>query len=128
VSNLGRWCAIAALALGVLTLATWNAGADTSRAQAPLDGSQLFHTIGCAGCHAGPEPSTGVTPFPPLAEAPQWAADRRPGMTAEEYLAESIRTPGAFLSPEYSGSSTVMPQFQLTASEIDALVEYLLHR
>jgi hypothetical protein len=37
-----------------------------------------------------------------LSDAASWAADRRPGMSAEDDLAESVRTPGAFIFPRSS--------------------------
>ena len=72
-----------------------------------------------------------MTGFPSLADAPAWAGERRQGMTAEEYLRESIASPGAFISPAFrpgGGPTTGMPQLRLAADEIDALVEFLLHR
>jgi hypothetical protein len=50
-------------------------------------------------------------------------------MTAEDYLAESMANPAAFISPAFvggSGPSTAMPRLALSAAEIDALVGYLL--
>jgi hypothetical protein len=70
--------------------------------------------------------------FPSLAEAPSWAGERRPGLSAEDYLTESMAAPGVFISPEFSrgqsGPTTGMPQLRLTSEEIDALVVYLLDR
>ena len=132
MSRIGRWCAIGAVLMGAITLATWNIGADRSVADGAPEGRQLFHAKGCSGCHAGPESSPDLmTGFPSLADAPAWAGKRRQGMTAEEYLRESIASPGVFISPAFQpggGPTTGMPQLRLAAAEIDALVEFLLHR
>jgi mono/diheme cytochrome c family protein len=131
VSRVGRWCAIGAVVMGAITLAAWNLGADPSIADGVPEGRQLFHAKGCSGCHAGPESSPDFTiGFPSLAGAPAWAGSRRPGMTDEEYLRESIASPGACISPAFrpgGGPTTGMPQLRLTAAEIDALVGFLLH-
>ena len=49
-------------------------------------------------------------------------------MSAEDYVAQSIREPGAFISPAWVGGGPVteMPQLDLTETEIAAIVEYLL--
>lgn len=64
--------------------------------------------------------------------APDWASDRRTGLNAAEYLAESIVAPNASVSPEFrpgpAGPTNAMPQLRITADELDALVAYLLQR
>jgi hypothetical protein len=79
-------------------------------------------------CHDGPD-STASTGFPSLADADTWAGERRDGMSAEEYLAQSIREPWAFISPEFEpagGPTQAMPALGLREPEIDAIVAYLL--
>jgi mono/diheme cytochrome c family protein len=130
VSPLGRWCAIGAVVLAVLTVATWNRDGDEASADAPpVDGRQLFQAKGCAACHG--DPGTDVLNdggFPSLHAAAVWAGERRRGLTAAAYLAESMRRPEAFISPAWKGGgpTTAMPRLNLTDAEIDALVEYLL--
>ncbi len=68
---------------------------------------------------------------PSLFAAPQWAGSRREGMTAEEYMKESIRTPSVFISPaaESGGpAGPTMPTLTLTDDEIEALADYVLQR
>ena len=93
-----------------------------------LDGASLFVTKGCATCHTGPDSRAMMGEFPDLSDARAWAADRRPGLGAEEYLAESIREPWAFISPEFvpNGPTIGMPALGVAQAEIDALVTYLL--
>ena len=133
MSPIGRACAIGAVVLAAITVATWERGeqqasVDTAPVDGDPDGAQLFRAKGCAACHAGPESTPAFDEFPSLADAPSWAGARRQGLTAEEYIAESIRDPGAFISPAWVGGGPVraMPQLGLTDAEIAAIVEYLL--
>lgn len=95
----------------------------------PPGGAGLFHAKGCASCHTGPDSTAAVDIGVDLSDAASWAADRRPGMSAEDYLAESVRTPGAFISPAFEpsgGSTGAMPTLEASEAELDALVAYLL--
>ena len=76
----------------------------------------------------GPDSTAVMVDFPSLADAPSWAGERRPGLTAEQYVAESIRSPTAFISPEFrpGGATDAMPDLHLTEAEIAAVVQYLL--
>jgi mono/diheme cytochrome c family protein len=131
VSPIGRWCAAGAVALGAVTVATWDRGVDEPAvAQSmALDGEQLMQAKGCAACHAYPDSIEGrMVDFPSLADAAEWAGERKPGLTAEEYLTDSIRTPNAFISPAWTGGgiTSAMPELNLSDAEIDAIVAYLL--
>ena len=93
------------------------------------EGADLFAAKGCATCHTGPDTHAMFDAFPSLASVSSWAGERRRGMTAQEYVAESIRTPSAFISPAFvpgGGPTTGMPDLGLSDAEIDALVDYLL--
>jgi mono/diheme cytochrome c family protein len=136
VSPIGRACAIGAAVLALITIVTWDRGAQEAGAVVSTtvagggiaDGAQLFRAKGCATCHDGPDGRAGFDEFPSLADAPSWAGDRRAGLSAEEYIAQSIREPGAFISPAWVGGGpvTAMPQLGLTEAEIAAIVDYLL--
>jgi mono/diheme cytochrome c family protein len=135
VSPIGRLCAIGALVLAVVTIATWDRGDGEAIADGPTtvetlagDGAQLFRAKGCATCHDGPDGRAAFDEFPSLAAAPSWAGDRRAGLSAEDYIAQSIRDPGAFISPAWigGGPTTAMPQLGLDETEIAAIVDYLL--
>ena len=151
MTGAGRRWAVAAIVAVVATVVAWQrepaapaaAAAETQvevavetavsvEAVPPtLDGAALFRAKGCAACHAGPESAAAINgAFPSLASAPYWAGDRRPDLSAAEYLAQSIREPWAFTSPEFTpgaaGPTTAMPALELTGAEIDAIVEYLL--
>lgn len=120
--------AAAAVALGAAVFG-WTSQSSTA-SEPPLDGAALFHAKGCASCHTGPgsrSPADGQ--FPDLSDAPAWAGDRRPGMDAAEYLAESIREPWTFISPAFTGGggpTTGMLGLGVPEAEVDALVTYLL--
>ena len=131
MTRIGRIAAVIAVAFTVLTIATWSETKNTSVEDDPaLVGAMRFKVQGCATCHYGPDSSFGIYGVPPLTEASAWAGDRRPGMSAADYLAESIRTPSAFISPAFRGGfgpMTGMPDLNLDDAEIAALVAYLLN-
>ncbi|MEK7277554.1 MAG: c-type cytochrome, partial [Chloroflexota bacterium] len=56
------------------------------------------------------------------------AATRVPGLSAEEYIRQSILDPGAFTVPGFEDKAEVMPRDfkdKLTPEEIDILVNFL---
>ena len=60
------------------------------------------------------------------------AATRKPGMSAKDYIRESILDPNAFIAPDCpdgpcKSPSLMPPNFgdQLTARQLDTLVEFL---
>lgn len=129
MTRIGRVAAAIAVVLTVLTIATWSETTNPSVvSDTALVGATLFQAKGCASCHDGPDTSSGFFGFPSLKNATEWAGDRRPGMSAAEYLAESMRTPSVFISPEFrSGFGPGMPDLNLDEAEIVALVAYLLN-
>lgn len=137
MTRIGRVASFIAVALAVLTVATWSGTTSTTVEGDPASvgnpvsiGATLFKAKGCASCHYGPDSSTGFYGVPSLAKAGDWAGDRRPGMSAAEYLAESMRNPSVFISPEFRGGfgpMTGMPDLNLSDAEIAALVAYLLN-
>lgn len=131
MTRVGRLAAVIAIALTALTIATWSESTQsTVGGDTPLEGAMLFKAKGCASCHIGPGSSSGMSVGPPLISASDWAGDRRLGMSAANYLAESMRTPSAFISPAFSGGQgpmTGMPDLNLSEAEIAALVAYLLN-
>jgi hypothetical protein len=59
-----------------------------------------------------------------LSALPQIAGVRRPGMTAEAYVRESIRSPRAFRVAGFT--DVAMPTLPMSDAELDALVAFLL--
>jgi cytochrome c oxidase subunit 2 len=89
----------------------------------PVDrGRQLFTSSGCSGCHATtPDNIVG----PGLGGVAARASTRKPGMSADDYIRESIVNPTAYT---VEGFPPVMPANfgqVLSADEIDALIAYL---
>jgi cytochrome c551/c552 len=122
--------ALVALALTPVAWANSDSGRAASTAT-PVQGATLFVAKGCSSCHIGPTSTPMVAAGPSLALAPSWAGDRVDGLTAAEYVEQSIRQPGAFISPAApSGgpAGAYMPPLSLTDTEITALVDYVLQR
>lgn len=116
------------VAAAVGSVMAWNQPNETppfERQQASANGRNLFLSKGCAACHEGPGVASLTGTGPPLTEASTSAGTRRPGLSATDYLAESIRNPGAFTSP-LAGSGAVMPTLTVDDREVDALVRFLL--
>jgi mono/diheme cytochrome c family protein len=79
----------------------------------------------CGVCHSTKPGDDGVGPS--LAGVGTRAAERVPGMTAEQYLRESILDPAAYVVEGYRGDQ-MLPIYdeRLSTDQLDALVEYLL--
>ena len=88
-------------------------------------GRQVYRQLGCATCH---EPSLGnlFRPVgPPLDQVGRVAGKRVPGMSAEEYLRQSIIDPGAYVVPGYPDSMPRGLARDLSPEDLAALVAYL---
>ncbi len=99
-------------------------------ASTELSGASLFQAKGCSSCHDGPDTKSLIDGFPNLSDVASFAGSRKPGYTADEYVAESIRSPGEFISPAFQGGigpTDHMPTLDVSDAEVDALVAYLLH-
>jgi mono/diheme cytochrome c family protein len=118
--------AAAALAAAGLSVLAAVARPDSAEQTMALDGAALFSAKGCASCHDGPDSTSLTDAGPPLVAASAWAGERVDGLSAEEYLEQSMRNPSAFISP-LARSGDGMPLLQLSDDEIDALVDHLLH-
>lgn len=91
---------------------------------APVSGALLFQTKGCTGCHsvAGVAESSSIGPN--LTRLEDVAGDRIRGMSATAYVTQSIRQPPAFTVEGFGVG--VMPTFDLSDAEVEALVDFLL--
>jgi mono/diheme cytochrome c family protein len=93
---------------------------------AAADGRTLFQRKGCIGCHS--VTAAGLTSplgfAPELSALPQVAPTRRPGMTADAYVRESIRFPQAYRVPGFTDVD--MPTLPVSDAELEALVAFLL--
>ena len=85
---------------------------------------------GCLLCHKISE--RGNTRGPDLRGVGARAASRKPGMSAEAYLVESLVNPGAYVVEEFAtaGGASIMPAADrppadMSATELKALVAFL---
>ena len=88
-------------------------------------GRQVYQRNGCGTCH---EPSLGNlfrAVGPPLDHIGTVAASRRTGLSAEEYLRQSVVDPGAFVVPGYPDSMPRGLQDRISGEDLAALVSYL---
>lgn len=103
------------------TSAPTSAPADGAKADA---GKQVFQRAGCTACHtvAGVPGATGQV-GPELNGVATRAGTRVSGLSAVEYLRQSITTPDAFVVPNFS---PVMPANLAQGADLDNLVAFLL--
>lgn len=128
---IGSGLLLAALLAALLATLAPTAGASvaapaTVSAPSPTieRGRTLFYAKGCVSCHTKSGESRPIADVgPELTGLASRAADRRPGLTAQAYVRESLRTPSAFLVPGYEAR---MPDLGLREDEIDSLSAFLL--
>lgn len=125
-----RWIA-GAMAMALAASAC--GGGEPSVATGPQDGEVLFAQItlggrqGCPVCHSITERTIVIGPS--LAQIGATAAERVPGLSAAEYIRQSILDPAAYVVAGYQPGE--MPggwDEVLSDDQVDALVEYLVGR
>ncbi len=99
-------------------------------ATAPVDGEAIFNGLGgCSACHTIEGVSAGLV-GPDLTHIGTDAGTRKPGVSAEDYIRESIREPEVFVAEGVEratpGLMTAVLTARLTDGQVDALVEFLL--
>ncbi len=128
---------------GALYIAEWNSstiyrvtytGTTTSAPEATesaVDQGQALFANGvpgapaCASCHSTVANGSGVGPS--LAGLAQRAGSRIAGMSADDYVRQSILMPNAFVVPGYSAGVMFQSYAQkLTPQQIDNLIAYVL--
>ncbi len=115
--------------------AAWEAEEIAKLNSAP-DGATVYQNKGCIGCHqldaVGAVGAVGPTHngMGATAEARIAAPDYTgTATTAEEYLIESIRNPGAYTVPNYpAGVMQPYPPEQINDAELEALVQFMLEQ
>jgi mono/diheme cytochrome c family protein len=88
-----------------------------------IEGRTVFLTKGCTGCHSREGDSDIGFIGPDLTGLADRAGDRVDGLSAEEYVRQSVLDPQAYIVDGYGSQMPVLP---LDALELDALVVYLL--
>lgn len=89
-------------------------------------GKAFFASGACLACHmlSGVPSATG-TIGPKLDGIGTSGASRKPGVTAEAYIRESLVDPQAFIAPGFTAPSP-MPANQATGKDLDNLIAFLL--
>jgi mono/diheme cytochrome c family protein len=91
------------------------------------NGRQVFLSRGCAACHTiqGVQGAAG-TIGPNLTNVASATGERKPNMSAEDYLRESITEPDAYIVQGFRRGA--MPKLPLNARQVDDLVAFLMTR
>lgn len=90
-------------------------------------GKDLFTSKQCITCHtlAAVPGAVGII-GPNLNKIGTDAATRKPGVTAEAYIRESIKDPNAFIAPGFTAPSLMIPPVPVSDPEITDLVAFLI--
>lgn len=91
----------------------------------PERGPQLLQRHGCNACHAGDNAGRLAPGYDGLART---AAQRRPPMSAEAYLYESIIHPGAYVVEGYMNNMPRIYESQIPEDELGDIIAYLMTR
>src|SRR5438477_8042993 len=100
-------------------------GGNVTPAQLVKAGEEIFHTKGsCEICHRIGQKGTRA---PDLAGIGARAATRKPGMSAKQYIIESLLQPGAYIVEGYPNIMPAVdkPPIGLNRSELWALTAFL---
>ena len=89
----------------------------------PIEGRTIFLTKGCTGCHSREGDSETGFVGPDLTGLADRAGNRVEGLSAEEYVRQSVLDPQAYIVDGYGSQMPVLP---VDAEELDALIGYLL--
>jgi len=119
---MGRLLCLCSVAIVVLAVAC----APEPGATDPVArGRQVYRALGCASCHEGGLFNLFRPVGPPLNKVGLVGRTRVPGMSAEDYIRQSITDPGAFLVPGYPDSMPRGLSRDLSPEDLAALVAYL---
>lgn len=89
----------------------------------PAHGEELTETYQCVNCHFSGEGNVIAPPFVGISER---AAERKPPLSAPEYIYESITQPMAFVVPDYAPSMPQNFKERMTDEELGDVIAYLL--
>ena len=115
-----------ALAVILAVVALGMSCAPERRATEPLArGRQVYGELGCASCHEAGLVNLWRPVGPSLDHVGTVAATRRPGLSAQEYLQQSIADPGAYVVPGYPDSMPRGLGDRISPDDLADLVQYL---
>ena len=119
---MGRLLCLCSVAIVVLAIAC----APEPAATDPIArGRQVYRALGCASCHEASLFNLFRPVGPPLNEIGLVSRKRVPGMSAEDYILQSITDPGAYVVPGYPDSMPRGLARDLSPVDLAALVAYL---
>ena len=128
------WISIIIALVAALTLAACGGGSSSSGPN-PEHGKQLYNSKtlgaksaeGCVTCHAYDATQGDDSKAPFTQGTGTRAASRVPGLTAEEYIRESIQTPDAYVVENYNAGDMYQEWVKdLSKQDFEDLVAYLL--
>jgi len=93
----------------------------------PTDPAAIFTQFGCAACHTLAAAGSNGLVGPALDGIGTRAAEREPGVSAQDYIVQSITDPGAYVVPGFADG--LMPRdfkSRLSDDQLRILVEFLL--
>ena len=100
--------------------------ASEQRARTPVErGRQVYEALDCGSCHEASFRNFFRRVGPPLDHVGTVAAERRPGMSAQDYLRESILDPGAYIVQGYPDAMPRGLGRDLSPEDLAALIAYL---
>jgi len=109
----------------VLAVAILAIGCAEAKATDPIArGRQVYREKNCASCHT--IGTDGGTIGPPLTHIGTIAETREPGVSAEDYISQSIRDPGAYVVPGYPDTMSRGLDRGMSQEDFDDLIQYLL--
>jgi mono/diheme cytochrome c family protein len=121
---IGGRCPPAPAAFLLLALVITSCAPEAPATEPVARGRQLYRSLGCASCH---EPNLfGQRLGPPLDRIGTAAETRRAGLPAADYLREAIVDPGAYVVPGYNDTMPRDLGRDLSPTDLEALVTYLL--
>ncbi len=112
---------------GAVAAGTAAAGAAPEEVKPAATAEEAFNKFGCPTCHKVPGLPEGGDIGPDLTKEKVTAAIRKPGMSAEAYVFESITDPNAYIVKGFE--KDIMPQDfaqKMTISEIKLITNALL--
>ncbi len=129
------WVGIVVALVATMVLAACGGGGGAAAGPSPERGKALYESKtlgsksaeGCVSCHAYDASKGDDSKAPFTQGTAARAATRVPGMTAEEYIRESITTPDAYVVEKYKAGDMYQDWVKdLSKQEMDDLIAYLL--
>jgi mono/diheme cytochrome c family protein len=127
-TDLIKFSLLVALAavLAIATINVYNTPSQIPPPDSAPAAEVLFRSKGCSGCHTLEGVADQAQLAPDLTNLSDRASSRVAGLTAEQYVVQSLLEPQAFIVPGFDGAFVQMPTLVLSDDEVEALVGLLL--